>query len=274
MKLGLGTVQFGLDYGISNASGRTPPAEVARMLERARDAGVRCLDTAPAYAASEEVLGAQLPAGHQFQIVTKTLKGSRVKETLQRSLDRLGVTSLYGLLVHDADTLDIALYRELQAVKERGLVQKVGVSVYGGAQLDRVLEDFPIDLMQLPVSLVDQRLLASGHLDRLKERSVEVHARSVFLQGLLLMDTRSLPAHFEAVKPRLLQLRQRFGSMLAATLGFVLSLPQVDRVIVGATSVRELDELLSAAKQPQAIDGAAALAWTEEDVLNPSRWPR
>ncbi len=275
MKLGLGTVQFGLDYGISNQGGVTPPAEVAKMLALAAREGVHCLDTAPAYASSEEVLGASLAPEDDFEIVTKTLKGaSSVEATLRRSLERLHRPSVYGLLVHDADSLDAPMFAELQRVKDLGLVRKIGVSVYTGAQIDSTLERFRIDLVQAPVSLVDQRLLHGGQLDRLKERGVEIHARSVFLQGLLLMEPASLPAHFAGVRPKLQALRDRFGSMLEASLGWVLSLPQVDRAIVGATTVRELEQLIAAARAPAAIEGASALAWSDENVLNPARWPK
>lgn len=275
VKLGLGTVQFGLDYGISNRGGMTPRNEVSKMLRMARDAGVRCLDTAPAYASSEEALGECLPAHHEFQIVTKTLKSDLpLGEVLQTSLARLRVPSVYGLLVHDADTLDDAMYSELRRARDAGLVEKIGVSVYTAAQIDHVLGRFAIDLIQVPLSLVDQRLLRSGHLDRLKEHSVEIHARSIFLQGLLLMPPASLPSHFDSVRTALADLKDQFGSVLVAALSFVLSLPQIDRAIVGACNTTELSQLIDAANAPKRIVDAARLAWSDEQILNPAKWPR
>lgn len=283
MKLGLGTVQFGMDYGISNKTGMTPPDEVARMLALAARAGVRCLDTAPAYAKSEEVLGAALPKGHSFELVSKTLKGDpAIAATFARTLQRLGQTRLDALLVHDGDALagpnGAALFAELQKLKASGQVQKIGTIVYGAAQIDAVLERFPIDVIQIPISLLDQRLIQSGHLDRLKQKGVEIHARSVFLQGLLFMDPAALTPYFDSVRPHLQKVRAAMAaaglSMLEATLGFVQQLPQIDRVVVGATTVAELDEIVRAATANKPVPGAAAWAWADEQILNPALWPK
>ncbi len=282
-KLGLGTVQFGLPYGISNKTGMTPPDEVARMLARAAAAGVRCLDTAPAYAKSEDVLGETLPKDHPFAIVSKTLKGDAAPAaTFARSLERLKQPRLYGLLVHDGDALSSAagpeLWGELSKLKAAGKVEKIGTIVYTAAQIDAVLERFPIDLIQVPISLFDQRLIQSGHLDKLKARGVEIHARSVFLQGLLLMKPADLSAHFASVRLHFEHARQAVEAvgmtMLQACVGFVQQLPQIDRVVVGATRLHELDEILAAAKSEQPVPGAVTFAWPDEQILNPALWPK
>ncbi|HXI60358.1 MAG TPA: aldo/keto reductase, partial [Polyangia bacterium] len=161
MKLGLGTAQFGLDYGIANAVGKTPLEEVRRILSEAERAGVRLVDTACLYGDSEEALGRSLPAKHEFRIVTKTPKfpagfgateARTLQETFAGSLQKLGVPRVYALLAHQADDLLGAdgdrFMDALLALKDRGLVAKVGASVYTPAQVDGLLARGRIDVVQ------------------------------------------------------------------------------------------------------------------------------
>jgi len=212
MKLGLGTAQFGLDYGIFNRRGQCSSAEAAAILRLAAEGGIDVLDTAGAYGTSERVLGQTMSPDHRFRMVSKTPVLSHadvdprhaVEAALMTTLERLGRDSIYGLLVHHADDLLSAagagLWQAMQAIKRRRLVCKIGVSVYDAAQLDQVLDRFDVELVQLPVNLFDQRLVYGGYLARLKARGIEVHARSVFLQGLLLMDPASVPESLAPVK--------------------------------------------------------------------------
>ena len=240
IKIGVGTVQFGLDYGISNASGRTPVAEARRILDLADRKGIRVLDTAALYGQSEEVLGQNLPEGHTFAIVTKTPKfdpsrgaheeAERLEAVFRQSLRRLRQPCIDGLLIHRATDLltngGKQLFDSMVSLRERGLVRKIGASVYSAVEIEELLSRYRLDLMQVPVSILDQRLIQGGHLSSLKKAGVEVHARSVFLQGLLLMQPDSLPAHFAGVRGLL---RGYFAAIarqgltpLQAALGFVL----------------------------------------------------
>lgn len=290
MRLGLGTVQFGLDYGISNALGRVPREEVSRVVQLAADSNIGVLDTAAAYGMSEEVLGVTLPRDHRFQIVTKTLPLGglpitseavrRVSETFQRSLERLKQDSVYALLAHHAqDALAEhadRLWEELVSLKRQGLTQKIGVSVYTGEQIERLLSR-PIDLVQLPLNVLDQRLLKDGHLDALKQRGVEIHVRSAFLQGILLMPATDLPPHFESVRHHLSHFHSDIEchglTPAAGALAFLKSQSAIDEIIVGVTSVEQLQELLAAFQQavPSDLD-FGTYAWSDERVLDPSRW--
>ena len=289
MKLGLGTVQFGLDYGISNPDGRTVEGEVAEILDMAARRGLRVLDTAPLYGTSEEVLGRTLPAGHRFRIVTKTAKfgtgpitsrdARELEETFRRSLDLMRQESLYGLLVHDADNLlapdGRLLMDRMVSLREQGLVKKIGVSVYTSRQIERVLDAFGIDIVQLPINVLDQRLLQGGHLARLKAAGVEIHARSAFLQGLLLMDPAALPRYFDPVRKHLQHyrdfLRERGVSPLQAAVGFVSALAETDAVICGVNNRQQLEELCEASACSVEID-LTQFAFDDETILNPSKW--
>jgi aryl-alcohol dehydrogenase-like predicted oxidoreductase len=289
VKLGLGTVQFGLSYGVSNRQGQTSPDEAARILATAAGRGLSVIDTAALYGTSEEVLGAVLPPGHGFRVVTKTCRfdgsripedgGARLEEIFRTSLARLGAPSVYGLLLHNVQDLLVPggelLYGRLLALRDAGLVQRIGVSVYRGEEIDRVLERFPIDLVQLPVNIFDQRLIHGGQLARLKRAGVEVHARSAFLQGLLLMAPEELPPGLAPVRPHLAAYRDWLAghgiSPLAAALGFVTGLADVDTVVCGVNDHQQLEELCVAAAPLTGLD-FDRFALTDERILNPALW--
>lgn len=290
MKLGLGTVQFGLDYGIANPGGQTPPDEANAILEYAAGRGIRVLDTAALYGQSEEVLGRVLPAGHPFSIVTKTIRFAKPRlgpediaaceQAFAASLAKLRQPAVYGLLLHHADDLLVPggerLFARLGEWRRQGLVQKIGVSVYTGDQIDRILAAYPIDLIQLPLSVLDQRLIAGGHLRRLKEKGVEIHVRSVFLQGLLLMPPDGLPPRFHSLRGHLGRYRAFIGERgltpVQAALGFVLSLPEVGTAVCGVNTLGQLAELAAAVREDLDPGQFAPFALSDETILNPALW--
>ncbi len=240
MKIGLGTVQFGTPYGISNTTGQTPEQEVHRILTTAASHGIRTIDTASLYGDSEQVLGRQLSVDHVFRIVTKTPRfdracisaedGKHLKKVFDQSCSYLRQQTVYGLLVHNADDLLTSsgayLMDAMSELKSEGRVSKIGASVYSASQIDRILERFSIDLIQLPINVLDQRLIKSGHLAALKHKDVEVHGRSVFLQGMLLMDPDRLPAHFAVVKPLLVDYFRELDKLRIGPVQAALALSQ------------------------------------------------
>ncbi len=289
MKLGLGTVQFGMDYGISNPGGKTDPDEVMRILDVAVRNRIRIVDTAALYGTSEEVLGKALPANHGFSIVTKTPvfsgaditadSANLVDQTFQRSLTNMGLPSVYGLLAHDTDDVlargGHLLLEKMQELKQRGQVQKIGVSVYRAEQINRVLDRFAIDIIQLPLNVFDQRLLQSGHLVKLKKAGIEIHARSVFLQGLLLMEPASLPSYFDSIRTHLARYHERLRNQgltpVQGALGFVAGLDAVDIVLCGVNNHRQLEDICSQWKTCD-TDMFSEFAVFDEGIVNPSRW--
>lgn len=289
MKIGLGTVQFGLDYGISNRYGQTTSGEVNDILTFATKAGIELLDTAPAYGTSEKTLGQAITGLSSLKIVTKTpivrhVPSTQelqdlVTRTFDDSLQALRVDSVYGLLVHHAEDLlqegGERLWSVMTDLKNRGLVVKIGLSVYDQKQIDLALERFDIDLIQLPVNVLDQRLIESGHLKKLKNRGVEIHARSAFLQGLLLMDPQELPPHFNSVRELLTSFHAavsvRRMTSTQASLGFVAGLPDIDRVICGINTLQQLEELV-AGLTPLVSSEWSDFACDDPQILNPSNW--
>ena len=290
-RIGLGTVQFGMDYGISNNDGLTPAAEVQSILGEAADMGIRMIDTAAIYGESEAVLGRSVPERHEFQIVTKTapiehgeirrVDADRLRDTFYRSLELLGQSKVYGLLVHKADNLladdNRYLWNELCNLRDDRVVDKIGVSVYTAAQIDGVLDRFDINLVQLPLNVFDQRLLRSGHLQKLKDCAVEIHVRSAFLQGLLLMKPEDLPVGLKRARPFLSKYNSELDlagvRSIEAALDFVLSVPQIDRVIVGVCNVSQLMDIRDAVRTVgQHYLDYADFAVNDELILNPAKW--
>lgn len=280
MRLGIGSAQFGLNYGVSNTHGRTSVSEVGTILTLARDSGIRVLDTAAAYGEAESVLGLVGTAG--FDVVTKLLPGTApmgVEPALRASLERLRLDTCYGLLLHDADDVasadGAALAAALQRVRDLGLVAKIGVSVYSPRQLGAALARMTPDLVQVPVNVFDQRLLEDGSLERLKELGVEIHARSAFLQGLLLMEPNELPATLAGARTRLSRFRrlaEKNGvTPTRAALGFVTGLREVDIVICGVNDGAQLAELLDSS-DPLPPHPFKELSLSNLDIIDPTRW--
>jgi aryl-alcohol dehydrogenase-like predicted oxidoreductase len=276
-KLGLGTAQFGQAYGISNMRGQVPPADAAAILARAARAGIALLDTAANYGDAEAVL-AKLDTA-PFRIVSKTIGLKHgLDAVIARARQSAATLKVDTLLVHAASDLQgadgQALWSGLRQLQGEGVVRKIGISVYASDDPAGLAARFRPDVMQLPFSLLDQRLLADGTLARLAELNVETHARSLFLQGLLFLET--LPEKLRHAAPHLTnirtQLRDAGTTPLAAALGFVLSCPEIAFGLVGVTSIAEQDEIIAAAQRPLPDLDWAALALDDELTLTPSLW--
>jgi len=292
-RIGIGTAQFGAAYGISNRHGQPTEQEIDEMLELAWLAGVGTIDTAAAYGEAERVIGRTVGGMDAFRIVTKTLPiadpvltrahGRQIAERFMRSLDNLRQDRLHGLLVHQADLLlrpgAEHVTEALGALRDQGLVAKIGVSVYGAEQLEAVADRFYFDLVQLPINIADQRLLHSGHLQWLKSRGVEIHARSVFLQGLLLMAPQDLPSGLAPIAgelDRFAQACRRVArSPIEACLQFALAIEAIDCLLVGANTTAELADILAICRGCAADDiDFGSLAFADPYMLNPAHWAR
>lgn len=287
-RLALGTVQFGLAYGVTNTKGQVSLPLAQQILTMAGKNGIDMLDTAAAYGESEAVLK-ELGAAKHFQIVSKTLPLSRpntdlatVLQTLENSISQLASCQpLYGLLVHQADDLlgpyGNRIYTALEEMKNAGVVKKIGVSIYSAQELDSVCQRFKIDLVQLPHNILDQRLRQSGHLHTLQEQGIEIHARSAFLQGLLL-ESSTLPAHLQKLNPALQRFHHRANelgcSTLTLALGYLRQQEAISRILVGVLDTHQLLEISTSWKLAAALPSHCAndLAIDNEMLLNPAKW--
>lgn len=288
-KLALGTVQFGIDYGVNSTEGKVEPKEVENILHYARSKGIDLLDTAPAYGNSEKILG-QVGAKN-IKVVTKTrhfnsleINDSDVNllnNDFYHSLKHLKQDSVYGVLVHNADDLlksgSEKLFKQLQELKQAEKIVKIGVSVYDHNQLQAILDNFDIDLVQLPFNILDRRLIDSGMLPMLKNKGIEVHARSIFLQGLLLMNNQDRPEkfnHWNALwKIWNEWLNDNQITALEATIRHAVSMPEISKVLVGVDNVGQLKEIVVASigVLPKIPD---ELFTNDVNLLNPSNWSK
>ena len=288
-KLGLGTAQFGQDYGISNKKGQCSICEVSSIIKMAEQKNVRVIDTAHLYGTSEVALGKTLPKNHRFDIVTKTTNFEGNDITLSeinflekkffQSLKRLNQKSIYGILIHNANDVlkdgGSLLIEKIKDFKNQGLVEKIGVSVYTTEQIIQIIPNYSIDIIQLPISIFDQRLLKNNILKKIKSLGIEIHARSVFLQGLLLAEPGELSPHFSSILRHLkkyhLFLRKHRISPVQAALDFVSNIREVDVVLCGVSSMLELEEIISFFQQETNIN-FSSFAINDPKILNPSNW--
>jgi aryl-alcohol dehydrogenase-like predicted oxidoreductase len=289
MKLALGTVQFGLSYGVSNTHGKTTEQQALDILEYAWRSGINTLDTASGYGDSEKVIG-RLVDPYKWNIFTKTphFSGKKISKdqlklldiVFKQSLINLKRSNIDALLVHSAEDLlkpgGIQLFTKIQQLKELGSINKIGVSVYNYKQIDYLLDHYEIDIIQLPINILDQRLIKSGHLKKIKQHGIEIHARSVFLQGLLLMPLHKLPAYFSKIYGNLekfmIYAHELSLSNIELALGFVQSIEEVDKVIIGVNTVDQLYKIIDASKVKVNQNSYFDLAVFDTDYTNPSNW--
>jgi len=289
MKIALGSVQFGIPYGVSNNEGKTSKKQALSILNFAQKKGIRTIDTAPSYGDSERVLG-KLFEGEEWDITTKTLPFNsksineeqieQLRSVFRESLVSLHKKSIYGLLVHSCNDLlkpgGEKIFREMERLREIGMVKKIGVSAYNSKQIAAILGKFNIDLIQLPINILDQRLVSGGQLTRLKNHGVEIHARSVFLQGLLLMSPNNIPSWFDPVRGVLesfhKEAKKRNMSVLQLALSFVQSIDEIDKVIVGVNTLRQLQEVVSAASIRVNTTELSYISTDDPAFINPVNW--
>lgn len=289
-RIALGSAQFGQRYGVANRSGAPPQHVVDAIVTRARAAGVDTVDTAIAYGDSESMLGAAGVAG--MRVVTKlppldmaapAVEGW-VRAQVGASLARLGTSALHGLLLHQPSDLlggaatARALGEVLRALEKEGAVGRVGVSVYHPTELEALTDVMPLGLVQLPYSVLDRRFDESGWLARLRASATEIHVRSVFLQGLLLLDATDMPTRFSQRFDSIFAewrawLRERGIGPLAGALGFVLADARVDRVVVGCESLAQWEEILAHAGA-RVSDVPWHVRSDDLGLINPVLWPR
>lgn len=283
-RFGIGTVQFGLEYGINNKNGKPNQKKITELLNLALKEKIDLLDTARNYGTSEEAIGLFLLQNEEVcKIVTK-FKSSN-KEELQKSisdsLDALNVKSLYALLFHDFSDYEnnTSLLTELEGYQKKRIVKKIGFSLYLTDQLDYLLDnEVNFDIIQIPFNIFDRRF--GKYFDILKEKKIEIHTRSIFLQGLFFKDLDSLPKHFMVVKNKLKQLQMvadKYNITIAElSIGFALAHKQIDRIIIGVDTIENLRDNISLVSKfeyrKKIRNELLSLAIDDEQILLPMNW--
>ena len=282
-KLGLGAGQ--LPFGAAGAArGRPPEVELREMLVAAARASLGFLDAGAASAAAEQGLGVQTPRPSPFKLIVRSARGDKgpdsVEDEARASLLRLRVESAQAIVVQAASDLFApageALWERLKLLRDAGLFQQVGICAYASDDPVGLARRFKPDLIQAPASLLDQRLLLDGSLMAVRDLGVEVHLRSIFLNGLLFLPPDRVPAQQRGAAGRLSRARRMIAEgrsdPLQAALGFALSRPEADAVIVGASTLSELSAVIAAAASPPPDLDWDEMALDDPVVLDASRW--
>lgn len=299
MELCLGTVQFGMDYGISGQ--KQPSVEQAvEMLDYAVQNGINTIDTANAYGTAEDVVGTFLRKKtvprEKLWIISKFRPNllddvqeedyyAVMKENLSNTLERLGVDYLDTYLLHSARYVySDAIIDTLNRLKKEGYARKVGVSVYEVDEAKKCIERDNVDFMQLPYSVFDQRMKNGGLFDMAKKHPVatQIHSRSAFIQGLILMDEEQVPDFLSKARPivrKISELCSRYEiSRIALAMNYVKQEESISHLVFGVDNIRQLKEDIRIFQEDIDKDVIRDISREfcdiEADIVMPSLWKR
>ena len=292
MKLCIGTVQFGVDYGLHGKSAPTLADSVA-MLNAAVQHGVDAIDTSSLYGNAESVVGSflrQSPVPREnLYIVSKFgLEGlsatdcvGQLERETDASMAKMGIEYLDSYICHVPSAVrDERIVQAMVSLRESGKICKVGFSVYEAKEAFAAIDTHAVDFLQIPLSILDQRMSVEGVLDRAAEAGVELHARSAFVQGLALMAESEVPEHLAAIRPviaRLDKLCRDFGiGRRDLAMAFVRKHRQISHLVFGVHDLNQLLENIdsfSADVPEEAIREARRLfADVDSRLVMPNKW--
>ena len=256
-KLILGTVQFGLKYGINNTIGKPKKNEVLNLLKFAYNSGIRVLDTAEAYGNAHQLIGNyhKKQDKFKFKIITKfphDIKHNLIKTKVLDYIDLMNVNTLDVIMFHSFDSFqsNYNSLNTLNELKSDGLINNIGVSVYTNAQLESLLNEDLITVVQLPFNLLDNFSVRGDLINKLKEKGKIIHTRSAFLQGLFFKQANDNNIIVRKLNNELILLHNIKSklncSMEELALSYCINQELVDNVIIGVDSMDQLNSNLKA----------------------------
>ena len=279
----LGGAQLGLPYGILNGGETLSREEVACILDTAVDHGIDSIDTAIAYGQSESIIGET--SQNRFKIISKLpplpVDISNVSEwvhsQVQGSLSRLKCTSLEALLLHRPQDLTGAqgaeLYAAIGSLIAEKMIHRFGVSIYSPEDLEGIIGTFDIHVVQAPLNVFDRRILVVTN--QLSALNIEVHVRSVFLQGVLIANPINRPQRFEPWSEHFALfdewVRSSGVSAMACCMGFALQQPGIAKLVIGTTSAESLDEIMNSIPN-SVLEAPTHLQSSVEQLIDPRFW--
>lgn len=288
--LAIGTAQFGQKYGICNKDGAVEGNAAHEIVASALMSGIIFFDTARLYGDSESVLGTVFPSGVDLRVITKLhadpASPERICLDFTDSLRRLNRDQVYAVLIHNASGLlgpqGAKIWDELKTLKDKKLVQKIGVSVYAPEEFIELSGIFELDVVQVPCSLLDQRFLRNDIQDRKKSSGIEFHARSLFLQGILANLPESIPSFmkdrinvFEKILVAAADVDMTMLDFCLSFASFCHSQKLIDRWVIGVDSAAQLAEIVRHADNIKFSDiDWASLGTDASDIIDPREWKR
>tara|TARA_B100001250_G_scaffold414087_1_gene450612 strand:- start:1072 stop:1938 length:867 start_codon:yes stop_codon:yes gene_type:complete len=287
MNLIIGTAQFGLDYGIANQDGLISLEEGKKILDYSIQSGIDAVDTAVLYGKSETNLG--IIGVEKLKVITKIPKIPNsdidilewVEETVQGSLERLNINEIYAVLLHKPDDLlgpsGKEIYSGLLGLKNSGIVSKIGISSYSIDEIRKVLDSFPLDIIQTPLNIIDRSLVASNLIDDLKKQEIEIHVRSIFLQGALLLPENKIPKELNnwahIWRKWTDWLKTNDIDPIHACLSYVKSIKGIDKIIIGVDSLEQIMTIVEKYNKKSLID-FPDISSDDHLLINPSNWQK
>lgn len=295
-KLVLGTAQLGLDYGIANTVGKPTEKQALEIMKYAAENGISYFDTAYSYGNSEIIIGKFLNTyksyTNKINIITKMAPLNKEKSDKNEidncffeSLNRLGQKSIYCYMIHDFSDIENncdEIGKVFLKLKENNYIKKIGVSIYDQFQLEFLFKYFDFDLIQLPISIFDQRFISDNLLKRLKRKNIEIHARSIFLQGLLFLEENNLPPKMNKFKDyisRLNEISLKYNlSKEEIALLFVNAINEIDKIVIGVEKIDQLQRNVKILRKSESFNKIKTLSNFEDffiedtNIIDPRRW--
>ena len=285
VSLCIGTAQFGMRYGITNKKGKVGEREIGKIFNLAMKNGIKYIDTAPAYGQAEEIIGRMWPTSMESKIISKVPPGSNIEEwdkNLMKSMQNLKTKKLDGYLIHRTEDLKgssgFEMMTWIKNVREKGLVDRIGISIYDEEELEG-LPLSEIQLVQLPLSVYDQRMIKNGVIDKLSDNGIAVHARSVMLQGLLVQEPNNWPSWVSKELKRhhmrwMRELEDKGKNLLEGALEFVKYCEGIEAVLVGVLSEDEMKQIIKAwnSEKKHHLENTQEWSWENMYELDPRKW--
>ena len=286
-KLVIGTANFGQRYGISKKKTKLSFNNIKKILNYANKHDVKKLDTATVYGNTEKILGKlNLKKNEIYTKLPKLPKNCRnisqwVFKNIKNSSSLIKTKKINGIFLHHAEDLlsenKRKLYVALQEVKKKGLVEKIGVSIYSFKTLEKILKEFKFDIVQIPFNIFDRRLEHFKFFNKLKKKKIEIYVRSIFLKGALLLKEKKVSKNFYKWK----SLFKLWNSWLAdnkvtnlqACINYVFSFKEVDKIIIGVNSLKQTKEIFNAVENKTNLFPKNLFS-NDENLINPNKWKK
>ena len=285
MKIGLGTANFGQKYGLTRKNINSNK-EIEKILKFSNKSIIKLIDTSDNYGSSETLLGNNNLKS--FKIITKLKISVNEKKSdnlenivfkkIEDSLSKLNIKKLYAILLHNSDDLKgdkkHKLIKVLKKLKKKNLVSKIGVSIYDPKELDFIWPFWKPDIVQCPFNIVDKRIYESGWLNKLKRNKIKIHVRSIFLQGLLLKDKKSIPKKFKNCENIFKKLgnycKNKNISKMQACINFIKSFKKISYVIIGFENIDQIKKTIKYFNKNQ--KKYPSLICNDAKLINPRLW--